>query len=76
MTSRGAGEIAERIRARLCRASTPLSAEDLLKEFEDRRTARRVVGEMVRRGLVERLPDYEGRRMVFRAKRGACAGEA
>jgi predicted transcriptional regulator len=38
----------------------------------DKRVIRRVLASLVQRGLVERLPDYERRRMGFRAAPEAC----
>jgi predicted ArsR family transcriptional regulator len=49
-----------------------ITADEILAGVGDKRAARRILGELVREGLVERKPCYEKRRMVFSAKRHAC----
>ncbi len=56
------------------------TSDELLEAVEarvsgvDRRVIRRVIGELVRRGVLRRLPGYEERRHVFEASGEACGG--
>ncbi len=57
----------------LRRAGRPLSARELVEVLGwegDARPVRRALARLVREGLVERVPDYEGRIQRFRPKRG------
>jgi len=63
----------------LCRSSRPLTVEEIVEAVGwsgDRRPLRRALADLVRRGLVDKIPDYEGRVMRFRARGGGCGGEA
>jgi len=64
----GEGDVGDRI-IEVLRARGRATFEEIVEALEwegDRRPLRRVLAEMVRRGVVVREPDYERRKMVFR----------
>jgi len=66
---RGGGELEGRILDLLRSAGRPLTVDEIASGLGwsgDLRPLRRVLAEMVRRGLLVRVPDYERRRMVFK----------
>lgn len=65
------GEVKEKILEVLRSSEKPLSFAELAAALEwqgPREELRRALAELVREGKVERVPDYERRRMVFRAR--------
>jgi len=76
-----ASESLERIAVEEACRLKRFTSDELIKAVEarlgsvDRRVIRRVIGELVRRGVLRRLPGYGERRHVFEASREACGGE-
>jgi hypothetical protein len=57
---------------KLCRCKE-CAIEELLSDFEgDRREARAILADLVRMGLVMKKPDYERRKLVFKATERLC----
>lgn len=69
-----AESLRKEILKRLCSVGgRVVSFEEIRRWLDtDMRVARRVLAELIREGLVERLPDYESRRMGFKASGNAC----
>lgn len=62
----------ERILKLLSKADRPLSIDEIIEALGlegGREEARRALADLVREGRVERVPDYDRRRMVFRVRR-------
>ncbi len=54
----------------LLRRRGPMTMEEIIETLRwegDRRSLRRVVAEMVRKGLLSKKPDYERRKILFYA---------
>jgi DNA-binding IclR family transcriptional regulator len=67
------GELEDRILDLLRSAGRPLTIGEIASSLGwegDLRPLRRILADMVRRGLVERVPDYDRGRMAFRARGG------
>lgn len=50
----------------------PMSLEELLKELEwreDLRPLRKAIAEMIREGVVDREPNYEKKKLVYKVKK-------
>ena len=70
MAGEGAGEAGELERRilELLRQRGPMTMEEIIEALGwegDKRPLRRVVAEMVRKGLLVKKPDYERRKMLF-----------
>ena len=70
----GVEDLEQRIVDLLRGAGRPLGFDEIARGLEwsgDRRPLRRILAKLVREGIVERVPDYEGRRHVYSLGGGA-----
>lgn len=69
----GSEELEDRILGLLRGSGRPLTVDEIASSLGwegDLRPLRRILADMVRRGLVERVPDYDRSRMAFRVRGG------
>ncbi|MCE4603750.1 MAG: MarR family transcriptional regulator [Aeropyrum sp.] len=68
------GDVEARVLEELASIPSGLTMEELAERLGwrgDLRPLRRIVAEMVRRGIVVKVPDYDRRRIVFKVHRGS-----